>query len=161
MNRTFAVVIALAIPVLAACDKSGQDQQQKADKAQATANHEITNAQVEANEKATNAQATADKKIAEAEKDFSKTREDYRHDMQSNLDNIDKKIADLEVKAKKATGKKRADLDASIPVLKSQRDAFSVDMKTIETANATSWDATKARIDKQWTDLKKAADKVD
>lgn len=160
MKRTFAVILAFAVPVLA-CDKSGQDEQRKADKAQATANQEITNAQIEANDKASNAQANADKKIAEAEKDFAKTREDYRHDMQSNLDSIDKKIADLEVKAKKATGKKRADLDAAIPVLKSQRDAFSVDMKTIETANATSWDGTKTRIDKQWTDLKRAVDKVD
>lgn len=133
-----------------ACDKSGAEAQREADKAQAEANTKTTSAQVE-----------ADKKIAAADKDFAKTREDYRHDIQSKLDDLDKKIADLDAKKMKATGKTKAKLDANLPNVHAQRDAFAQDFMSIQNDNATTWDASKARLDKEWTALKDAVDKAD
>jgi hypothetical protein len=64
------------------------------------------------------------------EADFAKTREDYRHLMQTDVDAINK------------------------------RDAFVTDMRGIDKVGALGWDAAKARLDKEWTDLKAAADKA-
>jgi hypothetical protein len=41
-----------------------------------------------------------------------------------------------------------------------RREAFVNDYKSIETASADTWDATKARLDKQWTELKNMVDRA-
>lgn len=161
MKRTFSAIALLGCLSIVACDKSATEAQEKANKAQAEANKDINQANAEATTKITNAQVEADKKVAAAQNDFSTTREDYRHGVQSKLVDLDKKLAELEAKAKTATGKTKAELDSTLPGLRTRRDAFVADFKTLDTTTATSWDATKARLDKEWTDLKTSVDKVD
>lgn len=161
MIRKFIAITLFGSLAVLACDKSATDAQNKADRAQAEANKDINQANSEATTKITNAQVEADKKIAEARGDFAKTREDFRHDVQTNIDDLDHKLEKLDAKAKKATGKTKADLDAQLPALHARRDAFVSDVKSIETSTAATWDATKARIEKEWSDLKASADKVD
>lgn len=164
MTRKLFVSITVLASVAAlgsfACDKTGAEAQEKANKAQAEANKDIANANAEADGKMRAAQAEADKKIAEAKGDFAKTREDYRHTVQTNLDELDKKIAVLEAKAKKETGKAKMDLDANIAALKTRREGFATSVRSLDNATATSWDATKARLDKEWADLKAAVDRA-
>ena len=38
--------------------------------------------------------------------------------------------------------------------------AFTADLARVETATAVQWDDTKARMDKDWTDLKTMIDKA-
>lgn len=164
MNRkSFAVgVFAVLAPLAAlACDKSGTEAQQKADKAVNEANKEAAEARNEATTRITNAQVEADKKVAEAEKSFASTRENYRHDTQTKIDDLDKKIVDLDAKAKTATGKKKAELDANLPMIHTRRDAFVRNFQGISADTATTWDATKARLDKEWKDLHDLVGKVD
>ena len=150
MNRTILTIV--SIPLIAAaiaCDKSGADAQDNANKAQAQANTEITNAQV-----------TADKKIAEVRTDFAKTVEDYRHTTQVNLDTLDKKLAELDARARTATGTTAGDRKANSTSLRAQRDAFASDFRNLDSVSAANWDATKARLDMEWTDLSNAVDKA-
>jgi hypothetical protein len=154
MKRSIATLATLFVLGTAACDKSGKETQREVDNAQAQAQTEITNAQVQANDKANAAQAKADEKINEAQRDFDKTREDYRHTMQSNLETLDKKIADLDAKAVKASTDKRVDLDNEASKLRAERSTFAADVKALDNASAASWDATKARMDKEWSDIK-------
>jgi hypothetical protein len=149
----------LVLALASGCDKAA-DEQQKAVKAQTQANDKIVQANQEADQKANNAQADADKKIAEAQASFLKMREDYRHDTTTNLVDLDKKIADLNAKEKTATGKKKSDLDVQLGQIRTERDAFANDWKSIETADATTWDATKNRLDKEWSDLKTMVDRA-
>ena len=149
----------LALTLSVGCDKAA-DQQEKATNAQLEANDKIVKANQEADEKANKAQADADKKIAEAQATFLKLREDYRHDTTEKLVDLDKKIADVEAKAKTATGKKKAELDVQLGQIRTQREAFATEWKSIETASATTWDDTKNRLDKSWTDLKSLVDKA-
>ena len=160
MNRSIAMFATVFVLGAAACEKSGKETQEQVDNAQAQAQTEITNAQVQANDKANSAQAKADEKITEAQNDFDKTREDYRHTMQSNLDSLDKKIADLDAKALKTTGDKKVDLGRKASTLRTERGTFAADVKSLDTATAASWDATKARIDKEWSDIKSTSDKI-
>lgn len=159
MNRMILTFAGLAVLSAAACDKSASDAQERADKAQAKANTEITSAEVTANEKANKAQAEANKEIAQAQADLSKTVEDYRHDMESNLNSLDHKLSDFDAKAMAATDAKKADLVARSRAIHGQRDAFVTDLKSIGDTAATMWDETRARIDKEWSDLHAAADK--
>ncbi len=161
MNRihtSLATLAAVATLCLAGCDNSGVTAQDKVNTAQAEADKAGSDARAEADKKTKSAQAEADKKIAAVQADFAKSREDYRHSVQTNLDDLDKKIAELDAKAKTATGKAKTDLDARLVTLHSNRNAFGADFKTLDTTTATTWDATKARLDKSWTELKAAVD---
>ena len=151
MNRSILRLVACCVPLLAfGCNKTGTEAQREADNAQAQANTKTTSAQVE-----------ADKKVADARNSFAKTREDYRHDMQTKLDDLDKKIADLDAKSKKQTGHTKAKLDSELPNIHAQRNAFAKDFDSVENDTATTWDASKARLDKEWTALKDAVDKAE
>lgn len=160
-NRTFvSIALASTIALAAvACDKSAADAQDKANKAQGEANLTSAEAQREADKKKMGAQAEADKKIAEAQGDWAKTREDFRHSTQTKLDALDKKIANLEADAKKATGKEKVDLDARLVNIRARRTAFGTEWKTLDTSTAATWDATKSRLEKSWNDLDNAVDK--
>ena len=143
--------LACCLPLFAfACDKTAGDAQKEADKAQAEANTKTTSAQVE-----------ADKKIADAKLSFAKTREDYRHDVQTKLDDLDKKIVDLDAKAKKATGSAKAKIDANLPVIRTQRDLFAKDFASIDRDTTSTWDASKMRLDKEWDALKDQVGRAD
>ena len=143
-----------------ACDNNAAREQQKATEAQREANEKAAEAKNTASTKITNAQVEADKKIAEANANFQKIREDYRHKAQRDFDEVNADITKLEAKAKAATGKAKTDLDAALPDIRSRRDAFKNDLGTLETANASTWDGMKTRVDNQWTALKDAVRKV-
>lgn len=161
MIRSTIIVCGLGFSFALAvgCDKAA-DEQQKAINAQTHANDQIVAANQDADRKGTSAQADADKKIAEAQAGFLKMREDYRHDTTTKLVDLDQKIAELDAKSKTAKGKTKADLDARLLQIRAQRDAFANDWKSIEVASAVTWDSTKARLDKEWSDLKTLVDRA-
>ncbi len=160
MNRMILSLVGLVTLTAAACDKSAAEAQESADKAQAKANAQITSAEVTANDKMNKAQAQADKTIGQAQADFEKTVEDYRHDAQANLTSLDKKLSDLDAKAVAATSATKANLTATSGTLHRQRDAFAADVASLDYTAATMWDATRARVDKEWTDLHAAVDRA-
>jgi hypothetical protein len=162
MTRISIVASALLASTLTlvGCDK-GSDEQQKANAAQAEADRKIAEANKKASTETTSAQVEADKKIAAAEGDFGKRREDYRHKVQENLIELDKKIALLEAKTKKVSGNARTDLDAKLAAVRVSRSAFASDLASIDSAAALQWDGVKAKADKDWSDLKALVDKID
>jgi hypothetical protein len=159
IRSTTILGAALLITFAAACDKSGADEQGKANQAQAEANDKIAAAKSEADKKITTAQSEADKKVATVQADFAKTIEDYRHSTQANLDDLNKKVDVLDAKAQTLKGKPKTDLQTSLGEIRIKRDALIADRKALETTTATAWDGTKVRLDKEWTDLKALVDK--
>ena len=89
-----------------------------------------------------------------------KLREDYRHTTTVNLVDLDHKVELLATKAKAATGKTQADLDLSLKQIRSSRAEFGADYRSLESASASTWDATRTRLDKEWTELKALVDKA-
>jgi hypothetical protein len=139
-----------------ACDKPGATERQKEEQAGA----QVAQAQNEANQQIQNAQAEANKDMASAHATFENSREDYRHNRIKDLNEFDKKVADLDAQALTATGAKKARLDASLPGLHAQRAAFVRDMVTLDSATATTWDQAKADLDREWDALDAALDKA-
>ncbi len=161
MNRTSTLVSILfcSAALAVACDKAADDQQ-KANNAQAEANKQIISARVEADKRMEGAQAEADKKIAAAQADFLKLREDYRHKTTVALTDLDKNIEEAQIKGNKATGATKADLENKLRQIRASRESFAAEMKTLDAASASTWDGTKARLDKDWVDLKTLVDKT-
>jgi hypothetical protein len=147
---TFALTAALLTSV--ACDKPGVEEQQKEQKAA----QDNADQQNRAARESASAQADMSQKVASAQADFDKTRENYRHDRQSDIDDIDAKIAKLEANERTATGKTKADLDAKLPSIRAQRASFGADFRSIQTSTAATWDDSKARLDKEWDSLTSA-----
>jgi len=143
---------ALLSASLLMCQKPGAEEQT----AEGRANKQAEDIQNEAANKANAAQAAADQKIAAARADFEKAREDYRHSRQGDIDSLNQKISDLDAQEKTATGKTRADLDANLPAIHAQRDAFVNDMRSLQVATPATWDGARARIDAEWDALNKA-----
>jgi YD repeat-containing protein len=153
IRRSIFASVALSALTLVACDNAA-DEQAKAEKAQATATDKITSATVEANQKVASAQAEADRKIAEAQASFTKLREDYRHGVTTDLADLDQKIAKLSAKDQVTSGQTRSDLDARLAQIRSNRGAFTTDFDALGNATAVTWDDSKARLDKEMSDLK-------
>jgi len=140
-----------------ACDKQpGVTEQQREDKA----NQQAAQQQGAANEQAQNAQASAQREVASARENFEKAREDYRHSRTQDLNEIDGKIADLAAKAKTAKGKAKIDLQNTLPMIRSRREAFARDLEALENTTPASWDLAKANLDKAWDALKNAVDQA-
>lgn len=162
MNRSMSLVTASLLLGLGmmACDKSAQQDQDKVNQAQATADQKIQTAQDKAATTITNATVEADKKIADANADFMKMRESYRHDEQTNLIDVDGKIEKLNLKEHTATGTAKTTIDNGLNDVQAKRTAFLATMQNVESATAATWDDAKAKNDKAWTDLKNAVDKA-
>jgi predicted Fe-S protein YdhL (DUF1289 family) len=158
-NRTtlFVVCAVLSSTLAFGCNRAA-DEEKAAAKAQAEADQEIAEAAREARDKAVSAQSEADKKISEAQANFMGLREGFRHEMNTNLLKLDQKIADLESSARAATGAKKTELESKLVSIREARLQFSKDYQTIEGAFPNTWDATKAKLEKQWSELSKAVD---
>jgi len=162
MIRSLTSSAAVVLMVIGAvgCDKAA-DQQKKADEARAEADTKVGDANREAADKINAARADEDKKVAEAQANFLKLREDFRHKVTNDLVSVDKDIADLEAKAKTATGKTKAKIDAELPTIHSLREDVSSEYRSLEFSSALSWDDAKGRVDKAFDSLKQAVDKAD
>ncbi len=150
---------ALSVAFAVGCDKAIDDRN-NANHSQALADEKIDAANKEADQKIVAAQAEADKKIGEAYAHFMKLREDYRHQTTNNLVELDREVDVLEANSKTATSKAKADLEAHLDRIHTKRTEFASDYKAIEAASAVTWDDTKARLDKEWTELKALVDKA-
>jgi hypothetical protein len=134
MSRPFAICLALsAVTLCVACDKAAAESHTGV--------------------------AGADKADA-AQSDFAKAREEYRRQKRADLGLLDKSIADVEAKEKALPATTKADYHNVLSSLKAARDAFESDLRGADAASTSAWDSTKARLDKEWTDLKAATDKA-
>jgi hypothetical protein len=147
-----AVLVAASI----GCEKPGATERQKEEQA----NQQLAQARNEADKRTEGAQAAANRDINVARADFEKAREDYRHTRMVDLTELDKKIADLDMKAQKATGKAKVDVQESLAVIRTNRDAFVRDMQALDRTTPAAWDESKANLDREWTTLKDSVDKA-
>ena len=108
------------------------------------------------------AQAAAQAKISSAQADFATTREDYRHGVQSDLDRPGSQgWTTCDAKARTANGAVKTRLSATLPELRRQRAAFVRDLHAIDNETADTWDAAKARLEKELAELKDAVERAE
>ena len=140
-----------------ACEKSGATERQK----EPQANEQAPQTPNPAAESMQNAQAKADKGMAEARANFEKTVEDYRHARNSDLSDLDRKVADIQAKADTAIGKAKLELKADLGEIRTAREEFVREMKNLDKATAATWGDVKANVDKAWDSLKDTVEKAE
>jgi len=64
----------------------------------------------------------------------------------------------LESKARNSVGKAKIEVELALTQIRADRFTFTNDSKSIETATSVNWDATKARLDKEWLALSNLVD---
>lgn len=143
----------VALMLAVGCENAA-DQQRKADQAQADANAKAIEAQRDADASARHAQADANREIADAQEKFSKMREEYRHDLESKLVDVDKEIAGLRSQALTKTGKEKAQIESNLPIIEQRRSSLTDAFQRLEQASATTWDQAKSEVEKRWSELK-------
>jgi len=147
-----------ALAILPACDR--RDDQEKIQSAEREAQKKVNEAQKESTTKITSAQQDMNQQVAEANGNLAKDRDDYRSKLQSQLDDADNKITQMEAKEKTATTKTKMELDSLLPEIHAKRDALRTDMKQLENATVSNWDTTKMQLDHDATALKNALDRA-
>jgi hypothetical protein len=145
----------------AACNRSPAREQEEARKAQQRADEKSGQFRMQAEEKSAEQQANANDKAREAARALEATKNDYRHKAQSDLDSLTKDIDDLKVKAEKATGKTRLDIDRSLSDLNARRDAVDAQIRSIDATSADQIETVKARVDDQIAQLRKSVKEVE
>jgi len=145
----------------AACNQSPAREQEEARKAQQRADEKSGQFRMQAEEKSAEQQANANDKAREAARALEVTRNDYRHSAQSDLDSLTKDIDDLKVKAEKATGKTRLDIERGLSDLNARRDAVDAQIRSIDATSADQIETVKARVDDQIAQLRKSVKEVE
>jgi uncharacterized protein Yka (UPF0111/DUF47 family) len=145
----------------AACNQSPAHEQEEARNAQQRADEKSSQFRMQAEEKSAEQQAVANDKAREAARALEVAKNDYRHKAQSDLDSLTKDIDDLRVKAEKATGKTRLDLERGIADLTARRDSVDAQIRSIEAANADQIETVKARVDDQIAQLRQSVKEVE
>jgi ElaB/YqjD/DUF883 family membrane-anchored ribosome-binding protein len=74
---------------------------------------------------------------------------------------LTKDIDDLKVKAEKATGKTRQDIESGLADLTARRDAVEAQIRSIDAASADQIETVKARVDDQIAQLRKSVKDVE
>lgn len=163
--------LALCAPLLlasAACDES-QRKQEEAARLQHEAEEKAAKLQKDLAEKGSRAKGEAEQEIAKAQAKaneagrdatatFTRTRDEFRANVQKDVDELNKKIDELNVKAAKASGKAKADFEAASKDVKDKRDTLTAELKSLDSATADGWDALKSKVERGYTDLKKSVD---
>jgi hypothetical protein len=88
--------------------------------------------------------------------DASLKKDEAINAMKMQLDELDKKAADLKNKAEKATGEEKTKLEAKWKELAPKREAAAKKLEELKTTAAEKWDAAKKETDHAFHEFRKA-----
>ena len=146
----------VALALLFGCDRSPAEAQRDAREAQRRADQESAEVQRRADEIARQAQAKANEAAQRAEQTFIRARNEFRALIEKDLDDLSGQIDDLKLRASKAKGKSKLELDAAVKSLEGQRLAFKRDLEGLEKTSAQDFEAMKARLNADIAAMKKS-----
>ncbi len=145
---------------LVGCETAA-DQQQKANEAQAQANldraraaQDLKGDRTQATRDMREAQNAADRKIVAAQAEFSQMREDFRHDLQTQLVALDKDVEVLQIRSRTMTGKAKADVNAALPRIDEARSDLNAAIEQLNKSSAATWDDSKTVVEREFAELK-------
>jgi len=157
MIRNTALGAALvALSVLAGCDKSPGEAQNAARDEQRRADEEANTARQHAAEIAASAQAKANDAATHADQVLTQARADARASAQKDLDDLSAQIDDLQLKASKAKGQAKVNMETTLKTLDEERAAVRRDIATLEKSTTSDFEAAKAQVQKSLGSLKRS-----
>lgn len=106
------------------------------------------------------AEAAGGVKVDAPPSDIVRARDEYRRQKQADLAWLDEGIANIEAKERSLSATAKTDYHGAVASLKAEREVFARDVRTMDVAVDSTWDATKASLDAKWTHLKAATEKA-
>jgi hypothetical protein len=178
MKRPMMMCAALLLAV--GCDRSAKENQEKIEQAQREADQVAARAEREAAEKRAQVQREADEKAAQANaearkeaaegqtkaneniraanQDLVKARSDLQVRAQKTANEIDNKIDRMRTDAQKASPKVQSDFVAAMRDVDDKRAMINSDLRAIVDQPLGQLDSIKAKVDKDFDELKKSVD---
>jgi hypothetical protein len=93
-------------------------------------------------------------------KHYYAEKDTFKHQAKEKLARLDDKIAELEVKAKEAGERTKAEARKGLKELKKQRVALNKDMKRLEASSERTWESAKKQVNKGLDRLERTYDRV-
>ena len=152
---TFGAAL-LALAMTLGCDRSPTEAQNDAREAQRRADEQAAEARRRAEEAAASAQAKADEEAKKAEQALVKARNEFRAQAERDLNDLSAEIDELKVKAVKAKGKTKAELEVALAKLDDQRNALRRDIDVLAATTAKELEDAKIRLAQSFASLKKS-----
>ena len=88
-------------------------------------------------------------------------RDEFQQTVQTELNELDQEIQDLEARAARADESARAELDQAIANLRQERAELAADFDALQNATEEEWQDAKATMINGWNDLKRAFRNID
>jgi len=87
-------------------------------------------------------------------------KEEYQRDLAAQMREMDTKIAELKVKASKASDSTKAEFNRNMESLEKEKAVLAEKMEAVKTSTASSWNSVKAGTDSAMESVKKAYEKA-
>ena len=139
----------------AACDDAERKQKEATD-AKMEADKKIADAKTEADKKIADAKMTADRKAAEADAAMKKSRDDVRDTYNRKVADLQKDLADFQVKYEKKKGK--VESDKVVAELNAKIASFRADIDRLNTATPATLDGVKKDLNTSFETVSKTFD---
>ena len=151
--RTTLSTIVVGLALASGCD-SPEKAQATADQARQEAADQATKAQRDTDQARMQGEAIAQQKQMQANLTLTSAKDDYRARIASLLADLDKKMSDIRADNVTASPGAKIKNDASILTLGAKKDLLNSDLKQVDPATASSWDALKLQVDKDTSEAR-------
>lgn len=162
LTSLLAATAFFAVPVsMMACSKSDADK--VGDKIEERADQHAEKVVDNAKDRADSIRAAGEVNAEAAENaaEMAKERSELERSANERLMNFDKKMAEMEMKAKSLTGASLEQANASLTALKAEREQATVALTNVQTATGATWDQAKTGLDHALDELEAAYDKTE
>jgi pyruvate/2-oxoglutarate dehydrogenase complex dihydrolipoamide acyltransferase (E2) component len=155
MLKRIIVLSAFVVPALSLGCKTAEDRGQEAAEVQRVATEKIQQAEEKAREEIQKAKTQAEQKIASIQADFDKLRENYRHEVTGKLVGVDESIAKYGAKSRNDSPNAKKVSEPRFAEMQAKRSQFQKSFDSLRDASASTWDASRAAVELEWTALDK------
>jgi len=152
---TATMFYALLMP---ACGRMTDHQERQGVSGPSATNDQSAGVDSESSIKAKTAELETNQKSAQVQADFTKLRDEFRQKITTGLTDLDHRVELLERKARNSVGNAKNEVEMGLTQIRADRFTFTNDYKSLDSATSANWDATKARLDKEWLALSNLVD---
>jgi hypothetical protein len=156
--RTMLTATMSCTLLMPACSKMTDHQERQGFSGPSAMNDQSAGVETEGSAKSKAAELVTNQQSAQVQADFTKLRDDFRQKITSGLTDLDHRVVLLERKARNSVGNAKNEVEMGLTQIRADRLTFTNDYKSVDSATSANWDATKARLDKEWLALSSLVD---
>jgi hypothetical protein len=158
IHRSMLTATMFCALLMLTCSRVTDHQERQGVSGPSATNDQSAGVDSEGSIRAKTAELEASQKSAQVQTDFTRLRDEFRQKITTDLTDLDHRIVLLERKARNSVGNAKNEVEMGLTQIRADRLAFTNDYKSLDSATSANWDATKARLDKEWLALSNLVD---